>query len=146
MAGNLTNWEVQEFKEAFALFDTKKDGSIDGTELKQIMDQLGQECSDEEIKDMINEIDNLGTERIDFPSFLKQFQHVDDEDHSDFIQQSFDLVGNGNNIGTSEIESFFKKIDQHLIPDELKEIVQTADDDKDGSIGIEDFKKLYLKQ
>lgn len=145
MAGNLTPYEVQEFKEAFALFDTKKDGSIDASELKEVMASLGQECSDEEILDMINEIDQLGTERIDFPGFLKQFQHVDDEDPTDFIKQSYDLVGNGSSIGGSQLQVFFQKIGQELIDEEMREIVKKADDDKDGNIGEEDFKKLFLR-
>ena len=95
MAGNLTDYEVKEFKEAFALFDTKKDGFVDQSELKEVLSGLGCECSNEEILNMINEVDQLGTERIDFPSFLKQFQHEDDEDWTDFIDQSFELVGNG---------------------------------------------------
>ena len=36
MAGNLSRYEVAEFKEAFALFDTSKDGAIDAEELKAL--------------------------------------------------------------------------------------------------------------
>ena len=50
MAGNLTKEEVAQFKEAFALFDSNKDGKLEPDELKFVMSALGQECTEEEIK------------------------------------------------------------------------------------------------
>ncbi|ETO25686.1 hypothetical protein RFI_11452 [Reticulomyxa filosa] len=145
-AGNLTKWEVAEFKEAFALFDSKKDGSIDPDELKEMMGHLGQECSDEEIKDMIDVADELSTGRIDFPSFLKQFQHDENENVEQFVQQAFALIGSGGDITGDAIEQFFGQIGLKLISDEINEIVKIADEDGDGKIGLEDFRKLYTKK
>ena len=41
MAGNLTKFEVAQFKEAFALFDTNKDGKLEPDEVKFVMSALG---------------------------------------------------------------------------------------------------------
>ncbi|ETO23147.1 hypothetical protein RFI_14039 [Reticulomyxa filosa] len=145
-AGNLTKWEVAEFKEAFALFDSKKDGNIDPEELKEMMGHLGQECSDEEIKDMIDVADELSTGRIDFPSFLKQFQHDENDNTEQFVQQAFALIGGGGDITGDAIEQFFARIGLKLISDEVNEIVKIADEDGDGKVGLEDFQKLYTRK
>ena len=145
MAGNLTTWEVAEFKEAFALFDQKKTGSIDDIELRDTMAKLGQECTENEIKDMIDEVDELGTGRIDFPSFLKQFQHSPNEDPNEFVDEAYKLINNDNPIDGESIESFLNKVNIKLIREELNEIVKTGDNDGDGAIGKKDFEKLFLK-
>ncbi len=60
------------------------------------------------------------------------------------MQQSFDIVGQGRNIDGGALEQYFIKLKLKLIPDEVKEIMKMADEDKDGFIGLEDFKKLFL--
>jgi hypothetical protein len=46
-----------EFKEAFSLFDKNGDGSISSKELGIVMRSLGQNPTDAELHDMINEVD-----------------------------------------------------------------------------------------
>eukprot|EP00490_Sorites_sp_Unknown_P027097 CAMPEP_0114668216 /NCGR_PEP_ID=MMETSP0191-20121206/35882_1 /TAXON_ID=126664 /ORGANISM="Sorites sp." /LENGTH=145 /DNA_ID=CAMNT_0001920729 /DNA_START=91 /DNA_END=525 /DNA_ORIENTATION=+ len=145
MAGNLSKWEVAQFKEAFALFDGKKDGTIDPDELKDVMSNMGQECTNDEIKDMIDVADEFGTGRIDFPSFLKQFQHADGEDPEELLDEAFALVSGGSdqNIGPDEVTQFLKAVGQGIIDVEAQEILKICDADGDGKIGLEDFKKLW---
>ncbi|CAM4773707.1 unnamed protein product [Rotaria magnacalcarata] len=46
-----------EILEAFSRFDRNNDGYIEANELKEILDQLGRQCSNEEIRRMIAQID-----------------------------------------------------------------------------------------
>lgn len=48
---------VAEFREAFSLFDKNGDGTISSTELGTVMRSLGQNPTENELQDMINEID-----------------------------------------------------------------------------------------
>ena len=49
-----------EFKEAFSLFDKDGDGTITTKELGTVMRSLGQNPTEAELKDMINEVDADG--------------------------------------------------------------------------------------
>jgi len=46
-----------EFREAFGLFDKNGDGTISSNELGTIMRSLGQNPTENELQDMINEVD-----------------------------------------------------------------------------------------
>ena len=50
-----------EFKEAFSLFDKDGDGTITTKELGTVMRSLGQNPTEAELSDMINEVDADGT-------------------------------------------------------------------------------------
>lgn len=49
-----------EFKEAFSLFDKDGDGTITTKELGTVMRALGQNPTEAELQDMINEVDADG--------------------------------------------------------------------------------------
>ena len=49
-----------EFKEAFSLFDKDGDGTITTKELGTVMRSLGQNPTEMELQDMINEVDADG--------------------------------------------------------------------------------------
>ena len=51
---------ILEFKEAFSLFDKNGDGTISSKELGIVMRSLGQNPTEAELTDMINEVDADG--------------------------------------------------------------------------------------
>ena len=70
MADQLSKEQIAEFKEAFSLCDTDDDGFIRLRELGTVMRSLGQNPTQAELQDMINDIDQDGSGSIDFPEFL----------------------------------------------------------------------------
>ena len=70
MVDKLTPEQIAEFKYAFSLFDSNGDGVISTKELGTIMRSLGQNPTETELKDMIDEVDQDGSRCIDFPEFL----------------------------------------------------------------------------
>ena len=61
-----------EFRGAFQLFDRNKDGYISCKELGVVMRSLGQNPTEDELKDMINEVDadGLSYSHIGFKVFI----------------------------------------------------------------------------
>jgi calmodulin len=95
----LSEEQIAEFREAFALFDKNGDGSITTQELGTVMSSLGQNASEEELKDMINEVDADGNGTIDFPEFLTMMaRKLKDTESEEEIKEAFkvfDRDGNG---------------------------------------------------
>lgn len=70
---------TSEFKEAFSLFDKDGDGTITSKELGTVMRSLGQNPTEAELQDMINEVDSDGRSSI---SFLNEFQPIISKNHT----------------------------------------------------------------
>ena len=68
--------QMEEFKQAFALFDKDGNGHVDADELGQVLASLGQIPTEEEIKRMIAEVDGDMNGTIDFDvKKAKNFVH-----------------------------------------------------------------------
>mmetsp|Transcript_1112 Transcript_1112/g.1701 ORF Transcript_1112/g.1701 Transcript_1112/m.1701 type:complete len:150 (+) Transcript_1112:88-537(+) len=65
----------REIREAFKVFDKDGSGAIDKEELKNIMNGLGANLSEEEIDLLVQEGDTDGDGKIDINEFLKIMYH-----------------------------------------------------------------------
>merc|ERR1712193_151672 len=70
-AGQLSEEQLDEIREAFSLFDSDASGAIDVRELKAAMRALGFEVKNEELKKMVSDIDGDGNGTIEFSEFLQ---------------------------------------------------------------------------
>nr|GLL32140.1 calmodulin-like protein 2 isoform X2 [Ipomoea trifida] len=66
----MTDDQMAEFRAAFSLFDKDGDGCITRKELGTMMRSLGENPSEADLQDMINEVDADGDGTIDFSEFL----------------------------------------------------------------------------
>jgi calmodulin len=122
----LTEEQIAEFKEAFSLFDKDGDGTITTKELGTVMRSLGQNPTEAELQDMINEVDAdgmfpyslvlslhlkpfllyfnypnyiiLGNGTIDFPEFLTMMaRKMKDTDSEEEIREAFRVFDKDGN-------------------------------------------------
>ena len=70
-ADQLTEEQIAEFKEAFSLFDKDGDGTITTKELGTVMRSLGQNPTEAELQDMINEVDADGKGELSWSRNVK---------------------------------------------------------------------------
>jgi calmodulin len=61
----------EEIMEAFKVFDKDGSGFISAAELKNIMTNLGEKLTDEEVDEMVREADVNGDGQIDYEEFVK---------------------------------------------------------------------------
>mmetsp|Transcript_19092 Transcript_19092/g.30272 ORF Transcript_19092/g.30272 Transcript_19092/m.30272 type:complete len:234 (-) Transcript_19092:67-768(-) len=62
---------TMEYQDAFKFFDKNGDGFIDFTELKDVLLSLGEEFTEQDIQDMVDEADTTGNGKVDFDEFIK---------------------------------------------------------------------------
>ena len=149
MAEQLTEEQIAEFKEAFSLFDKDGDGSITTKELGTVMRSLGQNPTEAELLDMINEVDADGNGTIDFPEFLslmaRKMKDTDTEDELIEAFKVFDRDGNGF-ISAAELRHVMTNLGEKLSDEEVDEMIREADVDGDGQIMYEKNKKMMLSK
>ncbi|CAE7398720.1 unnamed protein product [Symbiodinium natans] len=172
MADQLTEEQIAEFKEAFSLFDKDGDGTITTKELGTVMRSLGQNPTEAELQDMINEVDADGNGTIDFPEFLslmaRKMKDTDTEEELIEAFKVFDRDGNGF-ISAAELRHVMTNLGaclsgsgggaggagvggcEKLTDEEVDEMIREADVDgpdlshpSDGQINYEEFVKMMM--
>ncbi|XP_064074305.1 neo-calmodulin [Vanessa tameamea] len=87
--------EERELRDAFRVFDKHNRGYICASDLRAVLQCLGEDLSEEEIEDMIKEVDSDGDGRIDFLEFVRALGEpedaCDDEDDED-LNEGTDIL------------------------------------------------------
>lgn len=141
----LSQEQIDEFKEAFKLFDRDGDGTVDVDELGTVMKSLGQEPTEQEIRDMISEVDNDGSGSIEFPEFLqlmaKKMNDTDTEQEIKDAFKVFDEHARGY-ITVDELKDIMSTLGEKLTDEETEEMIKYSHVDEEGHINYVEFVQL----
>jgi calmodulin len=92
------------------------DGTITSRELGTVMRSLGQNPTETELQEMINEVDTDGNGTIDFPEFLtmmaRKMRDCDSEEEIKEAFKVFDKDGNGF-ISAAELRHVMTNLGRH---------------------------------
>ncbi|RWW46546.1 hypothetical protein BHE74_00047524 [Ensete ventricosum] len=175
MAEQLTDEQISEFKEAFSLFDKDGDGQTHFSiprflynhflyrfeilgiesccrsrvlsELGTVMRSLGQNPTEAELQDMINEVDADGNGTIDFPEFLNLMaRKMKDTDSEEELKEAFRVFDKDQNgfISAAELRHVMTNLGEKLTDEEVDEMIREADVDGDGQINYDEFVKVMM--
>ncbi|EPB84209.1 calmodulin [Mucor circinelloides 1006PhL] len=145
MSDQLTPEQIQEYREAFQLFDKNGDGSVSATELGVVLRSFGMNPTDAELQDMVSDVDADGNGHIDFEEFLNLVKDLKSggKDTDDLREafKVFDADGNGV-IDRSELRKVMSSLNEKLTEEELDAMIKEADANGDGQISFDEFKAM----
>ncbi|PAV56747.1 hypothetical protein WR25_05009 isoform B [Diploscapter pachys] len=100
------------------------------------MRSLGQNPTEQELLDMVNEVDIDGSGTIDFVEFCQMMKRMSKENDSEMIREAFrvfDRDGNGY-ITADEFRYFMTHMGEQFSDQEVDEIIAEVDIDGDGQL------------
>ncbi len=97
----LTDTQIQEFKDGYCLFDTSCDGELNIAEFTQMFQALGQENNQEGLQELIKDADRTQNGLISIAEFLNLATKMIYEEES--VREAFEVLINhyGGDYGTS---------------------------------------------
>lgn len=137
--------QLAECRAAFKLFDKDNDGTITAAEIGSVLQSIGVDATEEDLKYLLHDLDTDGDGTIDFEEFAALMSHrnsaaEDNEDMKDAFEL-FDKDGDGL-ISAEEMRDVTAILGDPLTDAELAELMASADVDGDGSIDFAEFVRL----
>jgi len=141
----IPEWQMQELREAFDLFDTDGSGTIDTKELQVALRALGFDSKKEKVRKMIADIDLDGSGTIDFEEFVEMMTgKMGDRDSPEEIKRVFKLFDDDETgkISFRNLKRVARELGENMTDEELQEMINKADLDGDGEVNEEEFMRI----
>ena len=137
--------QMEEFKQAFALFDKDGNGHVDANELGQVLASLGQIPTEDELKRMISEVDGDMNGTIEFAEFLQMMKSkMSKKENEEEIQEAFNAFDVNKNgiINAKSLQKAFKSMNETFTDEEIKEMINVVGNG--GEVNFNQFKNMML--
>ncbi|XP_063689382.1 calmodulin-like isoform X3 [Bolinopsis microptera] len=147
MAENFSKAQLDEFKEAFALFDGKSSGSVPVEEIGTIVRSLGHNPSKTDVQSIQEELRKEGKSEVEFGDFLgvlaKYFKDLEVDPATELKQafKVFDKKGDGT-INVNELIHILSTLGEQLTEDEIERMLAEGNIESNGEINYDMFVKL----
>jgi len=141
----IPEWQMQELREAFDLFDTDGSGTIDTKELQVALRALGFDSKKEKVRKMIADIDLDGSGTIDFEEFVEMMTgKMGDRDSPEEIRRVFKLFDDDETgkISFRNLKRVARELGENMTDEELQEMINKADLDGDGEVNEDEFMRI----
>merc|ERR1711865_189756 len=141
----ITPEQMEEFKEAFELFDTDKSGSIDASELDFAMRALGFEPTGQEVADMLAKTDGDGNGTVQFEEFVDLVSgRLDRKDPDQEMKDGFAMFDNDNKgfISANDFGRVALELGDKDLADNGPELQQIIDEINPQGINFTDFMSI----
>ncbi|XP_063724508.1 myosin regulatory light polypeptide 9-like [Symsagittifera roscoffensis] len=134
--------QIHEFKEAFNMIDTNKDGFITAEDLREIYGNLGKDVSDEFLASLLSEASGA---QMNFTMFLTLFgEKLQGTDQKHVIQNAFacfDEEGTGL-IHEDKLKEALMTMGERFSEEMCDEILRDAPVDENGYLKYNEFAEI----
>merc|ERR1711997_411511 len=139
-----------EFKAAFDIFvEDSEDGTITTLELGKVFRMLGQNPTEQELQEMVDEVDEDGSGTIDFDEFTQMMakqlaqealENIPERPEKELAEafRIFDTTGDGY-LDLTEISAALAKGKEKFEDWEIKAFIAEADKNDDGQMDYEEW-------
>lgn len=148
MRHELTPEQKQEIKDAFDSIDSDRSGYIDIEELKIAMLALGIDTKKDDTSKIIDDMDKNKDGKISCQEFIDLLTlQITDKDHTEEIKKIHANIADDSSqkINFNSLKALCNELGENISDDELKEMIEEADYDKDGEVDENDFFILMKK-
>jgi Ca2+-binding EF-hand superfamily protein len=140
--------QIAILRKAFESFDSGKTGSISTETVAEILRLMGQPFNKQILEEMIEEVDEDKSGRLEFEEFIilaaKFIVEEDEEALQKELKEAFrlyDKEGNGF-IPTSILKEILHELDDQLNDADLDGIIQEIDQDGSGTVDFDEFMEM----
>ncbi len=138
--------EIEEYREAFNLFDKDGSGAISEVEFYKVLKNLGQNVTKEEVGAIVRDLDQDNSGEISFEEFITYMKRVkiqeEAEEEDEIIKafMTFD-ADKDDKISNAEFKHILCNLggDDKFSKEECEELFKEADLDKDGFLNYREF-------
>jgi calmodulin len=140
------NKKYTEYKMAFDIFDSDKDGYLTMTELDAVMKSFGVELNESEIENLFYETCTKDNMKVKFNDFLNMLnKRCKEFDVYEEYIEAFKIFSNHENrIPLDMLEQILKSLGDGLTGEEIDNFLLEANVKGDGYIDYKDFVRLML--
>jgi Ca2+-binding EF-hand superfamily protein len=134
-----------EFQEAFKMFNTDGTARIQANKLDVALCAIEFKPTKDELRRMMTDVAKQSDGFLDFPNVMDTIvKKISDADTEEEIHQSFFLFGNNRdrNIDITDLKYLADLIGEIMSHEELLEMINQADQNRDGFISDDDFKQI----
>ncbi|CAN1122771.1 Probable calcium-binding protein CML23 [Linum perenne] len=137
---------TEEIRQIFDKFDKNGDGKISCSEVVESLKELGTAVTSAEVECMMKEFDKDGDGYIDLDEFVG-FIHsggFEEGGGRKELKDAFDLYDMDKNglISANELHAVMKMLGLKCSMGDCKKMIRQVDQDGDGSVNFEEFKKM----
>ena len=141
---------LEEYQEIFDSYDVNGNGAIDKKEMDAVVERLGQPATSKQIQKVFDELGSTSQQITfdEFIEFIKKYHLSKNKNSTDEIIGAFQVFDKNHNgvLSLSEFKHILMDLGQKFTEEEVNEIFNESDLNKDGNLNYKEFVEFWQEQ
>ena len=141
---------LEEYQEIFDSYDVNGNGVIDKKEMEAVLERLGQPATSKQIQKVFDELGSTSQQITfdEFIEFIKKYHLSKNKNSTDEIIGAFQVFDKNHNgvLSLSEFKHILMDLGQKFTEEEVNEIFNESDLNKNGNLDYKEFVEFWQEQ